>query len=301
MKILLLGSNGQVGWELQRSLVHLGRLKACDRRAVDLEDTHALRAEISDCRPDVIVNAAAYTAVDKAESEPDKAECVNAKAVELLANEARRLNIWLLHYSTDYVFDGEKPGLYSETDQPNPLNTYGRTKLQGEEALRDSGCRHLVFRTSWVYSARGSNFVKTILRLAGEKDRLDVVADQTGAPTSAQFIADVTAICLHYVLRDDEFGEQAAGTFHLTADGATSWHGFARYLLDELRSLDNEWRLQSNHVYPVTTAQYKTAARRPLNSRLDTQKLTRTFGICPPAWQIHAHRLITELGGRTRP
>ncbi|MDE0157254.1 MAG: dTDP-4-dehydrorhamnose reductase [Gammaproteobacteria bacterium] len=301
MKILLFGANGQVGWELQRSLAYLGSVQACDRHSADLEQPRAVRAAIRDGRPDVIVNAAAYTAVDKAESEPDKAERVNAKAVELLANEARRLDTWLLHYSTDYVFDGEKPGLYSETDQPNPLNTYGRTKLQGEEALRDSGCRHLVFRTSWVYSARGSNFVKTILRLAGEKDRLDVVADQTGAPTSAQFIADVSATCLHYVLRDDEFGEQAAGTFHLTADGATSWHGFARYLLDELRSLNNEWRLQSNHVYPVTTAQYKTAAKRPLNSRLDTQKLTRTFGICPPAWQFHAHRLITELGGGTCP
>ena len=295
MKLLLFGSNGQVGWELQRSLVPLGPVKACDRHTVDLENPRAVRAAINDYSPDVIVNAAAYTAVDKAESEPDKAESVNAKAVELLANEAKRRNIWLLHYSTDYVFDGEKSGLYSETDKPNPLNTYGSTKLQGEIALQESGCRHLIFRTSWVYSARGSNFVKTIVRLAGEKDRLDIVADQVGAPTSAVFIADATATCLYRVAHGDEFGGQVAGVYHLTASGSTSWHGFARYLLDEMHSRNSERRLRSQNVHPVTTARYRSEAKRPLNSRLDTQKLTDTFSIYPPPWQFHVQRLVAEL------
>lgn len=298
MKILLFGSNGQVGWELQRSLAPLGSVKACDRHTVDLENPNAVRAVIHDSRPDVIVNAAAYTAVDKAESEPDKAEAVNANAVELLANEAKRRNLWLLHYSTDYIFDGEKPGLYSETDKPNPLNTYGRTKLQGEIALQESGCRQLIFRTSWVYSARGSNFFKTIVRLAGEKDRLDIVADQVGAPTSAEFIADATATCLYRVSQGDEFGEQVVGVYHLTASGSTSWHGFARRLLDEMHSCNSELRLRSQNVYPVTTAQYRSAAKRPLNSRLDTQKLTDTFSVYPPPWQFHVQRLIAELGRR---
>ena len=295
MKLLLFGSNGQVGWELQRSLAPLGAVKACDRHAVDLENPRAVRAAINDYSPDVIVNAAAYTAVDKAESEPDKAETINANAVELLANEAKRRNIWLLHYSTDYVFDGKKPGLYSETDKPNPLNAYGSTKLQGEIALQESGCRHLIFRTSWVYSARGSNFVKTIVRLAGEKDRLDIVADQVGAPTSAVFIADATATCLYRVAHGDEFGGQAVGVYHLTAFGSTSWHGFARYLLDEMHSRNSERRLRSQDVHPVTTARYRSAAKRPLNSRLDTQKLTDTFSIYPPPWQFHVQRQIAEL------
>ena len=295
MKLLLFGSNGQVGWELQRSLAPLGSVKACDRHTVDLENPRAVTAAINDYSPDVIVNAAAYTAVDKAESEPDKAQSVNAKAVELLANEAKRRNIWLLHYSTDYVFDGEKSGLYSETDKPNPLNTYGSSKLQGEIALQESGCRHLIFRTSWVYSARGSNFVKTIVRLAGEKDRMDIVADQVGAPTSAVFIADATATCLYRVAHGDEFGAQVVGVYHLTASGSTSWHGFARYLLDELHSRNSERRLRSQDVHPVTTARYRSAAKRPLNSRLDTQKLTDTFSIYPPSWQFHVQRLIAEL------
>ena len=295
MKLLLFGSNGQVGWELQRSLAPLGSVKACDRHTVDLENPRAVTAAINDYSPDVIVNAAAYTAVDKAESEPDKAQSVNAKAVELLANEAKRRNIWLLHYSTDYVFDGEKSGLYSETDKPNPLNTYGSSKLQGEIALQESGCRHLIFRTSWVYSARGSNFVKTIVRLAGEKDRMDIVADQVGAPTSAVFIADATATCLYRVAHGNEFGAQVVGVYHLTASGSTSWHGFARYLLDELHSRNSERRLRSQNVHPVTTARYRSAAKRPLNSRLDTQKLTDTFSIYPPPWQFHVQRLIAEL------
>ena len=277
---------------MQRSLAPLGSVQACDRQTVDLENPRAVRAAIHDYGPDVIVNAAAYTAVDKAESEPDKAETINAKAVELMADEAKRRNIWLLHYSTDYVFDGEKSGIYSETDEPNPLNTYGRTKLQGEMALQQSRCRHLIFRTSWVYSARGSNFVHTIIRLAGEKDRLEIVADQVGAPTSAEFIADATATCLYRVSRGGEFG---GGVFHLTASGSTSWHGFACYLLDQMHSLSNKRRLRSQNVHPVSTARYRSAAKRPLNSRLDTQKLTDTFGIYPPPWQFHVQRLVAEL------
>ena len=233
--------------------------------------------------------------MDKAESEPDKAETVNANAVQLLADEAKRRNIWLLHYSTDYVFDGEKSGLYAETDKPNPLNIYGRTKLQGEIAVQESGCRHLIFRTSWVYSAHGSNFVKTIVRLAGEKDRLDVVSDQVGAPTSAEFIADATAHCLSRVLHGDEIGGQAEGVFHLTASGSTSWHGFARYILDEIHKRSSEPRLRSHNVHAVATAQYRQVAKRPLNSRLDMRKISSTFVIHPPPWQFHVQRLIAEL------
>lgn len=295
MKILLLGSGGQVGWELQRSLAPFGFVQACDRNAVDLENLRALKSAIHDFRPDVIVNAAAYTAVDKAESEPDKAEAVNANAVELLADEAKRRNILMLHYSTDYVFDGEKPGFYSETDEPNPLNIYGRTKLLGEVAMQESGCRHLVFRTSWVYSARGSNFVKTIVRLAGEKDSLNIVADQIGAPTSAEFIADATAACLYRVAYCDETEGQVADVYHLTASGSTSWHGFARYILEEMHNRSSGWCLRPQNVQAVTTAEYRPVAKRPLNSCLDTRKLSETFRIYPPPWQFHAQRLIAEL------
>ncbi len=295
MKILLLGPNGQVGWELQRSLSPLGRLKACDRNTVDLENLDALRAVVRDYRPAAIVNAAAYTAVDKAESQPDKAECINVKAVELLANEAKHLDAWLLHYSTDYIFDGTKSGAYVEADKPNPLSVYGRTKLQGEEAIGQSGCRHLVFRTSWVYAVHGSNFVKTIIRLAGERDTLDVVADQVGAPTSAEFIADTTALCLYRMARDKTFGERAGGIYHLTPTGKTSWHGFASYILDEIRRLGVELRLRPENIRPVTTAEYPTAAKRPANSCLDTRKVIGAFGLHLPSWQFHAQRLIPEL------
>lgn len=295
MKILLFGSSGQVGWELQHSLAPLGQLKACNRNAVDLMNPDVLRAVIRDYCPNVIVNAAAYTAVDKAESEPDRAECINSKAVELLANETKRLNAWLLHYSTDYIFDGTKSGLYVETDKPNPLGVYGRTKLQGEQAIRQSGCRSLVFRTSWVYAARGSNFVRTIVRLAVERDTLDVVSDQVGAPTSAELIAGVTALCLYRVTRDKAFGEQAGGAYHLTSAGETSWYGLAGYLLDGMQGLGIELCLRSENVHPVTTAEYRSTAKRPLNSRLDTRKLTDTFGIYPPPWQFHMQKLISEL------
>ncbi len=298
MKILLFGSNGQVGWELQRSLTPLGQLIACDRQLVDLENRRAISAAIHDHDPDIIVNAAAYTAVDKAETEPEKAQAINVKAVELLADEAKRRNSWLLHYSTDYVFDGRKSGLYTETDQPNPLNTYGRTKLEGEIALQESGCRYLIFRTSWVYSARGANFVTTIMRLAAEKDRLDVVVDQTGAPTSAEFIADATSACLYHILKEADYGEHLAGIYHLTASGSASWYSFARYLLDQKLVFSNDSHLCSENIHPVTTAQYRSLARRPLNSRLDTQKLSDTFSIYPPPWQFHAQRLIAELSRR---
>lgn len=295
MKILLFGSSGQVGWELQCSLAPLGSVKACDRNTVDLGSLPVLRSVIRDYRPNVIVNAAAYTAVDKAESEPDRAESINVKAVELMANEAKRLDAWLLHYSTDYVFDGTKSGLYVETDKPNPLSVYGRTKLQGEEAIRQSGCRCLVFRTSWVYAARGANFVKTIMRLAGEQDTINIVADQVGAPTSAELIASATALCLYRVTFDKVFGEQAVGAYNLTSAGETSWYDFARYLLDGMQSLGIELRLRPENVHPITTAEYRSAAKRPANSRLDTRKLTDTFGVYLPPWQLHVQRLVSEL------
>jgi dTDP-4-dehydrorhamnose reductase len=295
MKILLLGAKGQVGWELQRSLAPLGQLKACDRETVDLEDLDELQTTIREYSPDFIVNAAAYTAVDRAESEPDKAHRINAEAIELLAIEARRLDAWLIHYSTDYVFDGSKPTAYNETDSPNPQSVYGRTKLDGEKAIRKSGCNHLIFRTSWVYAARGSNFAKTMLRLAGERDELKVVGDQIGAPTSAELIADITALCLYRIIQDREFGEVAAGIYHLSPSGETNWCDYARYVVAQALTCGVTLRSEPDDIQPITTSEYPVPAKRPANSRLDTKKLEDTFGVFLPIWQDQVKRLIIEL------
>lgn len=323
MKILLFGANGQVGWELQRSLAPLGQVEACGRLEADFANPDGLRAIIRQYCPAVIVNAAAYTAVDQAESEPDTAYRINAEAVALLADEAKRLDAGLIHYSTDYVFDGTKSEPYLESDQPNPLSVYGKTKLQGETAISESGCKHLIFRTSWVYSARGANFVKTMIRLAKERDALNVVADQIGAPTSAALIADVTAAALKRIAtgatsvppqggncvdageglipevvsgRGSQLSwQQVTGTYHLTPTGETSWHGFARYLLAEAQDQGVTLRINPEDLNPITTADYPVAARRPANSRLNTNKLTETFGLRLPQWQAPVKRLITEL------
>jgi dTDP-4-dehydrorhamnose reductase len=296
MKILLLGANGQVGWQLQRALAPLGQLTACDRSMANLEDLGSLKALILSSNPTVIVNAAAYTAVDLAESEPEKARRINAEAVELLSNEARSLNAWLIHYSTDYIFDGSKTTPYIETDEARPLSVYGETKLQGENAIRASKCRHLVFRTSWVYSARGSNFISTMLRLAGEKHELQVVADQFGVPTSAELIADITALCLYIINRNNDLAETVSGTYHLTPDGDTSWHSYAKLVITEAHRYGGApFKATADDVHPITTADYPVAALRPSNSLLDTQKLIDTFGVYLPPWQQHVKRLIPEL------
>ncbi|MDF3863365.1 dTDP-4-dehydrorhamnose reductase [Pseudomonas denitrificans (nom. rej.)] len=294
--ILILGANGQVGWELQRSLAPLGQLVVCDRQSGNLEDLESLRALIQEQRPAIIVNAAAYTAVDKAETDQERAEQVNAKAVGLLARLAHEQDAWLVHYSTDYVFDGKGERPFREDHPTAPLNAYGRTKLAGEQAIRASGCRHLIFRTSWVYATRGANFAKTMLRLAADRDELRVVADQIGAPTSAELIADVTAQALS-ALRHHSQPEQLAGVYHLAAGGETSWHGFARFVISEAASLGMSLQTPAERVLPISTQEYPLPATRPANSRLDTTRLRETFGLALPDWQFHVRRMLVEMIG----
>ena len=294
MKILLLGKNGQVGWELQRSLAPLGELVALDRHSQpcgDLSQPQRLAETVRTLRPDVIVNAAAHTAVDKAESEVDLARTLNATAPAALAQAAAETGAWLVHYSTDYVFDGSGTRAWLEGDATAPLGVYGQTKLEGEQAIAASGCRHLIFRTSWVYAARGGNFAKTMLRLAQERERLTVIDDQHGAPTGADLIADVTAHAIRTAMQQP----QVSGLYHLVAAGETSWHGYARHAIAQARALRPDLPWQVGEIAPVPTSAFPTPARRPLNSRLNTQKLQQTFGLNLPHWQTGVDRLLTEI------
>jgi dTDP-4-dehydrorhamnose reductase len=300
MKILLLGKNGQVGWELQRALAPLGALTVCGRNEADLEDLDSLRETVRRVQPDVIVNAAAYTAVDKAETEPDKARRINAEAVGLLAEEARKLDAWLVHYSTDYVFDGSASSPYTEDQPTNPLSVYGKTKLEGEELIRKSQAKHLIFRTSWVYAARGGNFAKTMLRLAKDRQELKVIADQHGAPTSAELIADVTALVL-YRLQSVQDAAAFPGTYHLTASGHTSWHGYAQYVLELAQANGAILKASPSAVSPIPTEAYPLPAARPKNSRLNTTKLANTFQLQLPDWRHHVQRLMDELAAQEKP
>ncbi|WP_407276349.1 dTDP-4-dehydrorhamnose reductase [Halothiobacillus sp. DCM-1] len=294
-RILLLGADGQVGWELRRALLPLGDLLPCTRAQADLSDPDALRMLLEREQPDVLVNAAAYTAVDKAESEPEAAQRINAQAPSVLAEYAAAHGAWLVHYSTDYVFDGSKSTPYAETDAPNPLSAYGRSKLAGERAIATSGCRHLILRTSWVYAARGANFAKTMLRLAAEREQLRVIADQFGAPTSAELIADVTALLLHRLRTDAALAATASGVYHLTAQGSTSWHGYAQFVLERAQARGMPLRCAPEHVQAITTADYPLPAPRPANSRLDCTKLQTTFDLHLPPWPTQVQRLIDEL------
>ena len=295
MKILLLGKNGQVGWELQRSLAPLGELIALGSDSKDpcgdLSDLDGLARSIRSIAPDVIVNAAAHTAVDKAESEPERVRTINALAPGVLAQEAKRAHAWLVHYSTDYVFDGsgEKPWL--ESDTPAPLSVYGATKLEGEQLIERSGCRHLIFRTSWVYGARGGNFAKTMLRLARERDSLSVINDQFGAPTGADLLADITA----HAIRAARQRPEVSGLYHLVAGGETSWHGYASFVIDFARRNGVALKVAPDAIKPVPTSAFPTAAKRPHNSRMDTAKLQQTFGLFPPAWQTGVERMLREV------
>jgi len=297
MRILLFGANGQVGWELQRSLSPLGELCVCDQEHVDLEDKDALSAYIHEYGPTVIVNAAAYTDVDKAESEPETAKNINTDAVSLMANEAKRLNAWLIHYSTDYIFDGTKATnkSYSEDDNPSPLSVYGTTKLQGEESIRKSGCKHIIFRTSWVYATHGTDFIKTMLRLAKEKDELKIVADQFGAPTCAELVADITALCLHQLLFTKDEAELSIGTYNLTPTGVTNWFEFAKLIISEAVDQGISLKVAAENIHPIATFEYPLPAKRPSNSQLDCSKICRTFDILLPPWQKHVRRVIYEL------
>ena len=295
MTLLLLGKNGQVGWELQRALLPLGAVTACGRDA-DLLDLDGLRTLIRKMKPSAIVNAAAYTAVDRAESEPDLARRINRDAPAVLAEEAARLDAWLVHYSTDYVFDGTGTGAHAETDATAPLNVYGRTKRDGEEAIAASGCRHLILRTSWVHGAHGGNFIKTMLRLAAERPALRVVADQIGAPTGAELIADVTAHALRRAMTGND--GQLSGLYHLAAAGETSWRDFAVLVLAEAQKLGAALKASPETVEAIGTSDYPTPAKRPANSRLDTQKLRKAFGIHLPPWQAPVQRVVAELVGQ---
>jgi dTDP-4-dehydrorhamnose reductase len=298
MKILLLGKNGQVGWELQRSLALLGEVVALDFDSpgpltADFSAPESLAATVRAVAPQVIVNAAAHTAVDKAESEPDFARALNAASPAVLAREAKTLGAWLMHYSTDYVFDGSGSTPWVEDSPTGPLSVYGRTKLEGEQAIRASGCHHLIFRTSWVYAARGGNFAKTMLKLAQERERLTVIDDQIGSPTGADLLADLTA----HALRQARQRPEVAGTYHAVAHGETSWHGYARHVIGFARAKGLPIKVAADAIAPVPTSTFPTPAKRPHNSRMNTSKLRSTFDVSLPAWQAGVDRMLTEVLG----
>lgn len=291
MKILLFGKTGQVGWELQRSLAPLGELVALDRASKglcgDLTDLGGIAAAIRAVRPSVVVNTAAYTAVDRAEAEPQLCQAINSLAPEVMSREADRVGAWIIHYSTDYVFDGSGTRPWTEDDLPAPINVYGQTKADGEQRLAAATTRHLILRTSWVYADRGANFLRTMLRLAQERDHLSVVDDQWGAPTGAALIADVTAHVLRSAIRDPSL----AGLYHLTAEGETSWYGYARHLIEVARSLELPVKAD---VRPIPSSAYPTAARRPHNSRLNNSKLEKAFGLRLPPWRQGVERVVAS-------
>jgi dTDP-4-dehydrorhamnose reductase len=295
VKILLLGCNGQVGWELQRSLQPLGEVTSCnsdspvDRRA-NFSEPDAVSALVKRERPDVIVNAVAHTAVDKAESEPGPSRLINAITPGVIAKAANQLGALLVHYSTDYVYDGSGDAPRDEMAATGPLSVYGMTKLEGEDLIRSSGCRHIILRTSWVYAARRHNFIKTILRLAAERDSLSVINDQIGAPTGADLLADVTALVISKIIN----GQGAEGLYHCVAAGATSWFEYARFVIAWARANGLPVRVADDAIRPIATSAYPTPAARPLNSRLSTKKLRETFSIHLPEWQVGVERVLRE-------
>ena len=298
MKVLLLGKNGQLGWELQRSLAPLGELVALDRQGApglcgDLGEPDGLAATVRALRPDVIVNAAAYTAVDRAESEPDLARRINAHAPAALAREAAACGALLVHYSTDYVFHGHGQRPWAEDDPTGPLNVYGQTKLAGEQAIVQAGCRHLILRTSWIHAARGGNFARTMLRLARQQPRLTVIDDQWGAPTGAELIADVSAHAIAQLrARPDK-----AGIYHLAAAGETNWFSYAKHVLAQAQSAQAAIEYAVKDILPIPSSAYPVAATRPHNSRLDTRKLRTAFDLHLPPWQAGVDRMLAEILG----
>ncbi len=299
MKILLLGKDGQVGWELQRALAPLGEVIALDRHGAnglcgDLSNLEGLAATVRHVKPNVIVNAAAYTAVDKAESDQASAALINAQAPSLLAQEAKTIGAWLIHYSTDYVFDGSGDHRWQEAAPTRPLSVYGRTKLEGEQGILSSGAMAIVLRTSWVYAARGHNFAKTMLRLAAERDTLSVVADQIGAPTGAELIADVTALILRRVATERN-DSQLHGVYHLAASGETSWYGFAQFVLAHAQRSGITLKVTADQIAPISTEAYPVPAPRPRNSRLAVDKLENTFNLKMPLWEQGVQRMLDEI------
>jgi len=293
MNILLFGKTGQVGWELQRALAPLGHLIAVDVHSTeycgDFSNPEGVAETVRRIKPGVIVNAAAHTAVDKAESEPEFAQLLNATSVESIAKEAEKIGAWVVHYSTDYVFPGNGETPWVETDETAPLNVYGETKLAGEKALQDNCTKHLIFRTSWVYAGKGNNFAKTMLRLAKERKELSVINDQVGAPTGAELLADCTAHAIRVAMNRPE----VAGLYHLVASGTTTWYDYAALVFEEARIAGVELALEQ--LKPVNTDAYPTPARRPNNSRLDTQKFQQNFELILPSWEMGVKRMLAEL------
>ncbi|NMG74284.1 dTDP-4-dehydrorhamnose reductase [Aromatoleum diolicum] len=298
MKLLVTGANGQVGWELARSLMPLGDVIALDRSRCDLSRPETLAGLVAELAPDVIVNAAAYTAVDKAEAEEALATTINGTAAGELARAAKAVGALLIHYSTDYVFDGSKASPYTEDDPVAPINAYGRSKLAGEMAIGASGCDHLILRTTWVFAARGGNFVRTMLRLGAEREQLRVVADQHGAPTWARNIADATAQVIACAQRERQQGGFTSGVFNLASSGHTTWHGFAEAIFDAARARLPAVGLKVARVEPIPAAAYPTPAARPANSRLAQERLRARFGIVMPRWDEALCRCLDELSGR---
>ena len=292
MKILLTGSNGQVGFELNKKLSALGEVIATDCEELDLTNLNAIRTFIDHTKPDIIINPAAYTAVDKAESEPDLAYQINTLAPEVLAGKASELDIPLVHFSTDYVFDGLKKEAYVETDLTNPQSVYGKTKCEGEEKIR-THAKHIILRTSWVFGSHGNNFLKTMLRLMQEKDSLNIVGDQWGSPASASMLSDVTFKIVDTILKNKNFNDY--GTYHVTNDGETNWHQYAGLISSEAMKLNVKVKCAPDKIHPILSSEYPTAAKRPLNSRLNTDKLKKTFMLELPHWESEVKRVLKEI------
>ena len=291
MKILILGKSGQVGWELQRAFVPLGEVVALGRQDFDSASPAAIRTALRAVAPDLLLNASAYTAVDDAEKQPEIARAINEDLVSVLAECALEQDFGLVHYSTDYVFDGLKDGAYTETDATNPQNVYGQTKRAGEQAITASGCRHLIFRTSWLHSTRRKNFVKTILRLSMSREEIRIVQDQVGTPTSAELVADVSALAVQRIGLED----WPSGIYHLTATGSTNWYDFACLIVERARDGGVALTLRPDGILPISTSEFITPAKRPANSRLDTQSLRKNFNVTLPDWQFGVERTITDI------
>lgn len=295
MRILITGKTGQVGFELRRALASLGDLVVADRLQCDLSSGDKLRLFVREVAPNVVVNAGAYTAVDRAESEKDLAIAVNSNGPGILGEEASRLGALVVHYSTDYVFSGSQARPYTEDDTPDPINAYGYSKLMGERYLEESCRRHLIFRTSWILGANGTNFARSMLRLAAERDALDIVSDQLGAPTSASLIADVTALLVRDATRSPE--EFPYGLYHLTSSGSTTWHEYACYVIDRARLAGQPVRIRRDAIRAIRSEDYPTAALRPANSCLDTSRLRRTFGLQLPHWKTGVDYTLEQIFG----
>lgn len=293
MKILVTGKNGQVGHELMRTLVLIGEVVGVDIKECDFRQSAAIGALVDRVKPDVIINTAGYTEVDKAESEPTVAHAINAQAPKVLALQASRRNIPIIHFSTDYIFDGKKEGPYLEDDPANSLSVYGRTKWLGEEAVRKNADKHVILRTSWIFGAHGVNFLKTVLKLAQDQSKLSVVKDQVGAPTSARMLAEVTAEIVRQLLEPGAYRKY--GTYHLVSMGETSWYGYAQHILSLLNSLGIKTKLVSDQIKPVTTAQHPMPALRPKNSRLDVSKIHEVFGVVLPSWDKEVEAVLKEI------